>query len=140
MILKRFNELTLDELYEIYKLRMEIFVVEQNCPYMDIDYLDKEAYHLMYLKNNELIAYLRIMFNDGYAKIGRVVSKYRMNGNGKELMLEAIKFIKENKFKRIEIAAQEYAIKFYESVGFKKYGDTFLMDDIPHVKMNLIME
>ena len=119
MILKRFNELTLDELYEIYKLRMEIFVVEQNCPYMDIDYLDKEAYHLMYLKNNELIAYLRIMFNDGYAKIGRVVSKYRMNGNGKELMLEAIKFIKENKFKRIEIAAQEYAIKFYESVGFK---------------------
>ena len=138
---KRFNQLSITELYDILHLRSEVFVVEQNCIYKDIDYKDQKALHVLLKKNKQLIGYTRI-FNAGdyfkNASIGRVlVSKSnRKNNYGTQLMEVSIKAIK-TKFKesKISISAQTYLKQFYNNLGFKVSGEEYLEDGIPHIAM-----
>lgn len=138
-VIKKFEELTLDELYEILRARAEIFVVEQTCPYQDLDGVDKEAYHV-YLKENEhIVAYLRVVDKGkrlDEVSIGRVISLKRRCGLGSELMKIGLRIAKE-KFgaKVIKIGAQAYAKPFYESVGFRQISGEYLEDGIPHIYM-----
>jgi ElaA protein len=139
--IKRFNELSTAELYELLQLRSEVFVVEQNCVYQDIDGKDEKALHVLGYFNDELAAYSRL-FDKGYyfeeASIGRVVvsQKYRDKKFGHDLMRVSIAAIKES-FKQtaITISAQEYLKKFYESHGFAQTSEMYLEDDIPHIEM-----
>lgn len=138
---KTFDELTVYELYDLLKLRSEIFVVEQNCVYLDIDDKDKKALHLMGKYDGQIIAYSRL-FDVGIcfdkASIGRVVvnSRYRNKKFGHDLIREAIAGIKTNFGEdTIKISAQLYLKKFYESHGFISTSEMYLEDDIPHIEM-----
>ncbi|WP_457615994.1 GNAT family N-acetyltransferase [Lutibacter sp.] len=146
VIIKTFSELTLNELYKILQLRSEVFVVEQDCIYQDIDDKDQKALHIIGFKNNKIIAYTRVFKSGDYfslASIGRVVVKKteRTYGYGHVILKESIKCIqqifKENK---IKISAQTYLKKFYESHGFIKTGEEYLEDGIPHIAMILNTE
>lgn len=139
VIIKEFKELTNYELVDIFKARVMVFVVEQNCPYQEVDELDKISYHAFIKENDEILAYLRIIFKNDYAIIGRVITTKRSMGYGKEILKEAISFIKDNKYNHIEIEAQTYAIGFYQKCGFIPYGNKFIMDGIEHIKMKLDM-
>lgn len=138
---KHFSELTLDELYEILQLRTEIFVVEQNCVYNDLDALDKNAIHQFLQKNGKIIAYSRLLkpgtrFPD--YSIGRVIVKNseRGTGLGIEMMNQAKSFIiNQWKAERIKISAQKYLREFYESLGFQIVTKEYLEDGIPHFGM-----
>ena len=139
--IKNFNELTIHELYEILQLRSEVFVVEQNCVYQDIDGKDTKAMHLIGTMDNKMVAYARL-FNKGQyfenASIGRVVvdSKHRNLNFGHDLMRNAMDAIKQHfETIKISISAQLYLKKFYESHGFTQIGDGYLEDGIPHIKM-----
>jgi ElaA protein len=139
--IKRFNELSVPELYEVLQLRSEVFVVEQNCVYQDIDGKDAKAVHVLGYYNEELVAYCRL-FDVGHyfdnAAIGRVIvaQKHRDRKWGNNLMVEAISAIKKQFNKtQITISAQLYLQKFYESHGFVVTSDTYLEDDIPHIEM-----
>ena len=139
LILKHFRELTLDKLADIYRLRVSVFVVEQNCPYQEIDAADKTAYHL-YLKNEDGIqAYARVLppgTTFETCSIGRVLSKKRRCGLGTQIVNAAIAAAKE-KFSAdiITIEAQVYARSLYEKAGFIQISDEFLEDGIPHILM-----
>lgn len=140
-IVKEFDELTVNELYTVLQLRSEVFVVEQNCIYQDIDGKDQKATHVLGIKDGKLLAYTRL-FNAGdcykEASIGRVLVKKseRAYGYGHDLIKISIKTIRD-KFKKdtIEISAQTYLQKFYESHGFKRIGEEYLEDEIPHIQM-----
>lgn len=139
--IKSFESLTVNELYDILKLRSTIFVVEQNCVYLDMDGKDKVALHLIGSYNGKIVAYSRL-FKAGIsfenASIGRVVvdANYRDKKWGQELMRESIAGIAlhfgEN---QITIGAQLYLKKFYESQGFIQTSEMYLEDDIPHIEM-----
>lgn len=138
---KTFSELTLDELYDILQLRVEVFCVEQNCVYQDIDGKDRKAIHVIGTKNNEVVAYTRV-FKPGYyfeeASIGRVVVKNseRSNNYGYKIMEASIQAVKYYfKESRIKVSAQSYLLKFYNNLGFKKIGEEYLEDGIPHLAM-----
>ena len=141
-VIKKFSELSTEEIYNILKLRSEVFVVEQNCVYQDIDEKDKKATHLFIEKNNEIIAYTRI-FKKGYyyeenPSIGRVVVSKKERGKklGKEIMLNSIEFIKkELEGRKIELSAQKYLDKFYKDLDFYSEGEDYLEDGIPHQRM-----
>lgn len=140
--IKRFNELSLVELYQILQLRSEVFVVEQNCVYQDIDGKDEKALHLLGIYDGKIVAYTRL-FAPGYyfdqASIGRVVisPKYRDRKWGHNLMKASIDGIKERyQTGNITISAQLYLKKFYESHGFVQDGEQYLEDDIPHIRMH----
>jgi ElaA protein len=139
----RYNELTTNQLYSILKLRAEVFVVEQNCAYQDLDNKDNKALHLTGEINNEIIAYTRIFKKGDYftnSSIGRVLVKkeFRKKELGKAIMEKSIEIIKKNtKEEKIEISAQKYLTKFYKDLGFKKTGKEYLEDNIPHIKMML---
>ena len=143
LYIKTFNELTLEELYEILRLRVEVFVVEQNCPYEEVDGLDKDAIHVYYKNNDELIAYLRVLDRGVESEdvaIGRVIAKNRRQGLGTLILKEGIKAAKEIfEADAIYIEAQSYAKKFYENLGFVQTSDEFLLDGIAHIKMRLII-
>lgn len=139
--LKRFHELTVDELYNILQLRSEVFIIEQNCVYQDVDGKDQAAWHLMGIDDSQLIAYTRILpagisYED--PSIGRVVTlpSKRRSGLGRELMHASIAEC-ERLFGKtpITLSAQSYLIHFYESLGFSTVGDQYLEDGIPHIKM-----
>lgn len=140
--IKKFEELTIDELYNILKERVDVFVVEQKCPYPECDGKDKSSYH-MYAKdeNDEIIAYLRIPLSGiSYEEIsiGRVLVRkdHRGKGLGREMLIKAISFIESELGENvIRIEAQEYLIDFYKSLGFVQVSKVFLEDNIPHVKM-----
>jgi len=138
---KSFDELTKAELYKLLQLRNQVFVLEQHCIYLDIDNKDQKALHVLGYKNDELIAYTRIFKAGDYleeASIGRVlvVKHERKNAYGYQLMNASINAIK-NYFKAsvIKISAQCYLKKFYNDLGFKEQGKTYLEDDIPHIAM-----
>jgi ElaA protein len=140
-ILKPFDDLTPKQLYAILQLRNEVFIVEQNCPYQDLDDKDVKAWHLMGIKQDKLLAYSRLLapgISYSESSIGRVVSSpaARKTGMGKQLMMESIRQIR-NLFQTdtIRIGAQLYLKKFYESFGFVQEGDTYLEDNIPHIIM-----
>lgn len=138
---KNFSELTLNELYQILQLRAEVFVVEQDCVYQDIDGKDQKALHVIGLKDGRLVAYTRC-FDKGYyfeqASIGRVIVKedQRKFGYGHEIMKASIREIKSRfNTSKIKLSAQQYLIKFYESHGFVQTGEGYLEDGIPHIAM-----
>jgi ElaA protein len=143
---KLFNQLNLNELYEIMNLRQVVFIVEQNCPYLDADGKDIPAWHLMGrdAASNQLIAYTRLL-PKGVAyemeiSIGRVVThpKVRNTGAGKALMTESLKQIRAlYPNQPIRIGAQCYLIPFYEGFGFKIDGEAYLEDGILHIEMIL---
>ena len=139
--IKKFNELTTKELYEILKVRAEVFVVEQNCVYQDLDSKDEVSYHLFLEDNSEIIAYLRILpkgISYPETSIGRVLTKasYRKKGLSKEMVQKAIDFIIDIlEEKEIKISAQAYLQKFYKSFGFKPISGIYLEDGIEHIEM-----
>lgn len=141
LCVKKFNELSLEELYSILKLRIDVFVVEQNCPYEEADGRDQEAIHV-YLKDEEGIqAYLRVM-NRGvegeYVSIGRVIATKRRCGFGTKILSEGVRVAKEYfDAEKVYLEAQTYAEGLYKKQGFKRISDDFLLDGIPHVKMLL---
>ena len=140
-VVKYFNELTTTELYEILKSRAEIFVVEQNCIYQDLDDKDYHSLHIFYESEGKVVAYLRAFIKDSVTnivQIGRVLTLTHGTGLGGKLLKESISIIqKEMNPSSIYIEAQCYAIGFYEKEGFEVSSDEFLEDGIPHVEMIL---
>ena len=136
---KKFDELTTDELYEILKARVDVFVVEQNCPYREVDDVDKSAYHI-YAKDEEaLVAYLRV-YHDGDVRIGRVLSLRRRQGLGTKVLKDGIRIAKERyNADKIVIEAQTYAREMYEKLGFVQVSEEFLEDGIEHIRMELTL-
>ena len=139
--IKKFNELTTDELYVILQLRSEVFVIEQDCIYQDLDHKDQLAYHILGVLDNQIIAYARIFKSGDYflkPSIGRIVVKkeFRKFKYGYKLVENSIQFIENNlKENNILISAQSYLTKFYNSLGFIQISEEYLEDDIPHIKM-----
>ena len=137
--IKTFHILTTDELYELLRVRSEVFVVEQNCVYQDLDGDDQNSIHLWMTKGERIVALARVCPAGTHMKeisIGRVITTERGKGYGKQIMLHAIDAAIEHfDAKCIDIEAQEYARGFYESVGFQQSSDTFMLDGIPHIKM-----
>ena len=141
-IVKIFNELTIHELYGILQLRSEVFVVEQDCVYQDLDFKDQKSLHVFGYKNDKIIAYTRIFKPGDYfdnASIGRVIiaKSERKFGFGHELIRASIDVIKtELKVDKITISAQLYLKKFYETHHFFQIGEGYLEDGIPHIRMD----
>ena len=140
-IIKPYKDLTLDELYEIMKLRIEVFINEQDCNYQDLDGTDHLADHVMVMENGTLVAYARL-FTSGIkyreAAIGRVITKKTSRGTnlGVHLMKESMKFLSEHGEKEIKLSAQVYAEGFYEKLGFQRTSKVpYQEDNIPHVEM-----
>lgn len=140
-IIKKFDELTTKELYAIAKLRSEVFVLEQQCLYLDLDDKDYESLHLYFKINDEIIAYCRILpknLSFENIGIGRVLTKktYRKQGIARQLLLKTIDYIHNNLHEdNISIAAQYYLKDFYKSLGFKIVSDIYLDDGIEHINM-----
>ena len=139
--LKSFEELQTAELYEIIALRELVFVVEQNCPYLDCDGKDPLCMHLWIEKESKIAAYTRLVppcKKTSLWSIGRVVvhPDFRKLGLGIEVMNHAIALLsKEKNADNIEISAQVYLLTFYNNLGFQEVGEEYLEDDIPHVRM-----
>jgi ElaA protein len=139
--IKNFEEITTAELYEIIKARVDVFVVEQDCPYPDLDGYDQQAIHLWAEQENNVLAYCRI-FDKGIkyneTSIGRVLTSEKGRGKnlGKQLIQYALETI-ENRFKTLEvrISAQDYLLRFYSGFGFQDTGKKYLEDNIPHTEM-----
>lgn len=141
---KHFQDLSLEELYQCMYLRQAVFVVEQDCPYIDADGRDQESWHLMGWHEGQLVAYARLLPPDvsfkGYASIGRVVTaaKVRKWGLGRQLMQLANQIIQEKAPNiPVKLSAQSYLIRFYESLGYETKGQEYLEDGIPHIAMIL---
>ncbi len=145
LIVKKFEELTLIELYEILRARSEVFVVEQTCPYQDMDRKDIGAYHVWLEDEQGIAAYVRLLdvgvsYEDA-ASIGRVISLRRRMGLASCLLREGIRLIEEKYgTKRIKIGAQKYARSLYEKVGFVQSGEDYLEDGIVHIPMTLVVD
>lgn len=141
--LKTFNELTTTELYNILKERTDVFVVEQNCPFPEVDGKDLQSYHLFKEENGEIIAYLRILppgVSYPELSIGRVLVKedYRGQKLAQQMMEEALSYItSELKETTVKIQAQHYLEDFYRSFGFEVISEVYLEDGIPHIDMLL---
>lgn len=141
--IKSFSEFTTQQLYDVLQLRSQVFVVEQNCVYQDIDSKDQKALHILGYKNAILVAYTRVFEAGDYfkenASIGRVVVKEteRKYNYGYAIMEASIKAI-ESRYNtnKIAISAQTYLKKFYNNLGFVEIGEEYLEDDIPHIKMH----
>lgn len=138
---KTFSELTTKELYQILQLRSEVFVVEQNCVYQDIDGKDKKAIHIIGVVQNKIVAYTRCFKPGDYfkeASIGRVVVKKneRKLKRGNQIMIHSVKTIEKLfQTKTIIISAQSHLISFYNNLGFYSVGNEYLEDGIPHIEM-----
>lgn len=141
IVVKKFSELSIEELYGLLQLRSAIFVVEQDCVYQDIDGKDKKALHVLGKKNGKVIAYTRIFKSGDYfeeSSIGRVAvhEAYRKYGYGKDIMKASINSLHEQfSEEKIKISAQIYLNKFYSELGFKAIGEEYLEDGIPHIQM-----
>ncbi len=138
---KHFKDLTTEELYALLRLRVSVFVVEQNCPYMELDNLDQEALHVWLENEDGIAAYLRVLDRGAeseYVSIGRVISVKRRCGLGTRILAAGIKTARELfDADKIYLEAQTSAKRLYEKQGFRQISDEFLLDGIPHVKMIL---
>ena len=141
VVSKYFDELTTKELYELLKARAEIFVVEQNCVYQDLDDLDYRSLHVFYEEEGRVTAYLRAFVKAGNTvQMGRVLTLEHGNGLGGRLLREGLELVKEAFHpEKIYIEAQCYATGFYEREGFQICSEEFLEDGIPHVQMELCL-
>lgn len=137
--IKHFSELSRDELFDIYKLRVSVFVVEQQCPYQEVDDGDRSAYHVFMKDEEGIQAYLRILpagVSFDQVSLGRVIAVKRRRGLGTRIVREGIKAARELLDAReIKIEAQVYAKELYEKIGFVQTSEEFLEDGIPHVEM-----
>ena len=139
---KSFNELSKEELYQLLRLRQEVFILEQDCPYIDADNTDQSAMHLLCFERDDLVGYLRAFpekVKYEYPSIGRVVIKisHRSKGLGVALMRESMDYVKRQfKAKKIIISAQYRLRGFYESLGFIAVGEIYLEDNIDHIEMH----
>ena len=144
--IKQFQDLTLDELYAILYLRTAVCVVEQACPYQEVDNKDQESYHLLGQDNGDIVAYARLLpsgVSFSQASIGRVLvaPSHRGQGLAQQLMARSLAFlVEELGQKRIQLSGQTYLEAFYKSFGFQPISDMYLEDDIPHKDMLLVME
>ena len=139
LYIKHYSQLDIYELHRILKARIDVFVVEQTCPYPELDGLDLDAYHLWLEDGGELVAYLRVLPAGGRFKevsIGRVLSLRRREGFARRLLTEGINVAVE-KFGAvsIRIEAQTYAAELYRSVGFMQTSEEFLEYGLPHIEM-----
>lgn len=144
-IIKTFNELHTNELYDIICARVNVFVVEQDCPYEELDYKDQEAIHLLGYQGDELVAYSRLFLASEqreHASIGRVLVKkeFRKTSSGKELMKQAISVLEQHHQSSIQIQAQYYLERFYRSFGFSPISEVYLLDNIDHIDMIRVSE
>lgn len=141
LIIKKFDELTNKELYEILKSRAAIFIIEQNINYQDLDDIDYNSLHCFYKENDKVTAYLRAFYKDDnkdIVKIGRVLTLKHNQGLGRKLLTESLpQIIKIMKPKKITMDAQKYAIGFYQKFGFQVVSDEFIEEEILHVIMEL---
>lgn len=141
LIAKKFEELDIAELYEILKARTEIFIMEQNIHYQDMDNVDYKSLHCFFMEENKVIAYLRAFYqedNNDIVRICRVLTLRHGNEIGRELMEKSIVAIKEKmKCKKISMDAQKHAVGFYEKFGFQVVSDDFLEEGVVHVVMEL---
>ena len=139
--IKRFEDLDIKELYEILRVRAEVFVVEQTCVYQDVDLKDFHAWHLFCEKEDEICAYLRILdagVSYPEVSIGRVLTRdnIRHQGAAREMMVYAMDYIQKTlHIECIRISAQKYLQHFNESLGFNACSEVYLEDDIPHIEM-----
>jgi len=138
----QFQQLKPDEMAAMFALRQQIFVVEQNCPYLDIDGKDPQALHLLAWQNEQLVATLRLFESypdyDNHVSIGRICTAIsaREKGLGQQLMIQVLDYIKQNyPAKKIQIGAQNYLKPFYSRFGFEQISDIYLEDDIEHILM-----
>ena len=138
---KRFDELNTKELYELLKARTEIFVLEQNIHYQDMDDIDYKSLHCFFAEDGKVCAYLRAFYADetcGIVKVGRVLTLHHGNGIGRELMENSIQAIRQKmNCKKICMNAQKYAAGFYKKFGLKEVSGDFLEEGIIHVEMEL---
>ena len=139
LVIKHFSELTLEELYNILKIRVDVFVVEQKCPYPEIDGKDKDAYHIFLRDEQGIAAYLRVL-KSGVSfpepALGRILTTRRGEGLGAAIVRGGIKFAEEKlSAAKISIDAQVYATGFYEKLGFRQCSKPFMDDGIEHIEM-----
>ncbi len=135
--IKTFDELSKEELYKIIRLRIEVFSVEQNCPYQDLDNYDQNAIHQMAWDGEQLAAYSRLAmpgFIYKEACIGRVITaqSHRGKGLGIEIMNRSIEYLENKNATTIKIMAQTYLLEFYQNLGFEVTSEEFLEDGLPH--------
>ena len=141
LLVKHFTELSAAELYAILRARQDVFVVEQNCPFPEIDGKDLDAYHLWFEENGEILAYARVL-DRGVSfetpAVGRVISIRRREGLGSRILSEGIRIAREKySAEAVMLEAQVYARKLYEKHGFVQVSEEFLEDGIPHIIMRL---
>ncbi|MCT4781275.1 MULTISPECIES: GNAT family N-acetyltransferase [Exiguobacterium] len=136
-----FNELTVSSLYQLLKLRTDIFVVEQDCPYPELDNRDQDALHGLAYEGEKLIGCLRILprKSSGAVAIGRVAVQvdYRSHGIARRLLNEAIAYLQEQGEVLIDLQAQAHLKEFYGSFGFEEKSEIYLEDGIPHLDMQM---
>ena len=141
LVVKHFSELSAEELFEIYKLRVSVFVVEQTCPYQEVDDFDRKAYHIWLQDESGIQAYARVLpqgiaFED--AGIGRVIAVKRRAGLGTQIVQAAIDTAASKLgAERVTLEAQVYARGLYDKLGFVQTSEEFLEDNIPHIQMQL---
>ena len=141
LLVKHFTELSAAELYAILRARQDVFVVEQNCPFPEIDGKDLDAYHLWFEENGEILAYARVL-DRGVSfetpAVGRVISIRRREGLGSRILSQGIRIAREKySAEAVMLEAQVYARKLYEKQGFVQVSEEFLEDGIPHIIMRL---
>ncbi|KAF1295147.1 acetyltransferase [Enterococcus sp. JM4C] len=137
---RTFDELTTAELFEIYQTRVAVFVVEQNCPYQEVDEIDPIAWHTYIGSSQDVQAYTRVYLSDGAVHMGRVLVKaaYRKQQLGKKVVQLTLDWIKANfPNQPIVIGAQAHLQDFYGAFGFETTSDVYLEDDIPHIDMEI---
>ncbi|WP_323702675.1 GNAT family N-acetyltransferase [Mammaliicoccus sp. Dog046] len=139
-VIKKTDDLSPAELVQVFQMRTKVFVVEQSCPYQEVDELDFEAIHIIFKDNEKIVAYLRVIEVDNVIHIGRVLvdPNYRRHSYGKKIVAYAIDYVKENlETNKIIISAQSRLIDFYSAFGFNAISEVYLEDDIPHIDMEL---
>ena len=143
-VVKKFSELTTEELFQIYIVRVAVFVVEQQCAYQEVDDLDPVALHCYFKENGEITAYLRLIPQGELAQevtLGRVLSVRRGQGLGRQIIQQGIELAQSRcQAHSIVLEAQCYVRALYESLGFEAVSEEFLLDGIPHIKMRLNLQ
>lgn len=138
--IKKFKDLNTNELYNILKLRSQVFIVEFNCAYQDLDGKDLNSIHFYITNRGEVVSYLRAVKEDNFILIGRVIvdKKYRGKGISEKLLNEAIKYIfKNDKYEKIKIEAQVRLEDYYNKFGFVRTSNNYLLDNLLHCDMEL---
>lgn len=139
-IIKPFDKLTTQELFNINKLRVDVFVVEQQCPYHEVDDIDLESHHIYLQQGKDILAYCRLYKQNDAYHIGRVIAATKRKGYGTQIMKTAIEFAgQELHADSVIIEAQTYAKNFYEKLGFIQTSEPFDEDGIEHIQMKYIV-